>query len=208
MGESKAIKPMMKRMLHKRNLYLAGRAAVVIVAVALVWYASRQLSQPVTVTLTSGNPTSLQPAYNIDLTPKVEVGKYASFSYPSGLNARTRSAKPPYLESFYYTARASTVESWVLAINVATLPADDLRNSSNFMLRRNHPEQFSESRENINGATVIIMTDTSTTGFKRVAFLQHEGMLATVSLTTGHAASEQMLQKAFDTVLYSWRWLR
>ncbi len=199
---------MMKNVVRKKNLIItSGILLVVLVATIGIRYVLLQLNQPVTVTLTPGPETKAQNDYQIDLTPKLEAGKYVSFSYPAGLTARPTQAVAPYVESFYYTARASDVESWALAISVSTLPAGDLANSSGFMLRKNNPDKYLESHETVNGMPITIMTD-HTAGFSKIAYIQHNSLLATVSLIGNHAASVQPLQISFDTVLKSWQWLR
>ena len=184
-----------------------GVCLVVLVAagigVKVVW---AQLNQPATAALTTGPERRVENDYAIDLSPATQTGSYASFDYPKSMTSSPRDVAPPYLESFYYHVK--DVQTWSLAVSISTLPADDLSASSDYMLRKNHPEQYTASEQTIHGTPVVIMTDTAAGGFSKVAFLRHNGKLAAISLSGNHLSTTEPLEKAFTMVLESWEWLR
>ena len=86
------------------------------------------------------------------------------------------------------------------------MPGGDLSNNSSFVLRKENPQTYSEATTIINSQSVIVMTNTSDSGFSKVAFLTHGGLVATVALKGDDSNGAQPLATAFNMVLSSWHW--
>lgn len=180
---------------------------IILILVGAIIYLLHLVSEPVTTNLKAGSSTVSQPTYSLNLTPKLEVGTYVSFDYPTMMMAG--SAGPlasPFVENFYYSFR--DVQSWILAIDVSTTKTGNLTDSSDYVIRADNPAEYTRSSQTIGGQSIIIFTDQSAGGFNETAFLLHGTYLATVSLQGDHTSGTQPLQTTFTMVLNSWKWLQ
>lgn len=188
----------------KRIIVLSVVLLVILGGVGGAMYAWHQLNRPDVASLTTGRVTNSANNYDIDLTPVPQTGQYVSFEYPKGMTPRAAETDAAQLEAYTYVAK--DVQSWLLAISVSNLPAGNIADSSDYMLRKNNPSTYAQSEETLGGQTFIIMTDRTAGGFSEVAFVQHGSLLASISLTGDHATGLQPLQTTFDMVLSSWKW--
>jgi UDP-N-acetyl-alpha-D-muramoyl-L-alanyl-L-glutamate epimerase len=197
-------KPVRAAKKSRRKIF-GSLGLMLIILILAAWRIVAALNQPATATIQAGKVKAT--GYSVDLTPITKVGKYASFNYPAGLTAEPVSTfAAPNLEEF--TFHAQDVESWLLAINIANLPDGQISQNSSYNLRKANPATYHESQETVNGSPVILMTDTTASGFSQAAFLVHGTLIGTISLTGDDAAGTQPLQQAFNMVLQSWKWLQ
>ena len=181
---------------------------VIVLAVAgglaAVWAAVHSLNQPAEGAITVGTG-SARTAAGLDLTPKPATGKYAAFNYPAGLTvARNSPLVAPVVEQFNFTRH--DIETWNLAIAVLSTPGGSLADSNAYQFRKNRPDIYKESHLAVNNQSVDVMTDTSTGGFSKVAFLEGNGLSATVSLYGDDPAGMNDLSATFNMILTSWHW--
>lgn len=163
------------------------------------------INQPTAAQLKEGKVTNSQITYAVNLNPKLETGKIASFEYPSSLKMGQPSPPSgPVIEDFYFTMK--DVESWILAIDISTTKTGQLTDNSDYVLRKNNPAQYSQTIQTINGQRVVIFSDLSAGGFSEVAFELHGDLLSTISLQGDDTLGTQPLQESFNMVLSSWRW--
>jgi hypothetical protein len=188
---------------RKRKLLLG--LAIVLILLVVIKLVSNQFNQPTTAKVNFGPPQQTGPAYSIDLTPKLYIGKYAQFDYPKGLiQQKTAAVQPPTLEQINFIGH--DISTWTLGINVSNLPNGALSNDSSFTLRQNNPSVYSRSQLNVKGGSVIVMTDKTASHFNKVAFLVRANLVVTVALSGNDAAGNQPLDKTLNMVVSSWSW--
>jgi hypothetical protein len=193
-------------MRKRRRLTLLSGLLVIVAGVIIGKSFVSRLNQPTSGTITTSTPHSGQAEYNVNLTPKPKVGKYASFNYPAGMTLKNSATiATPGVEELVFTARDTT--AWLLAIDVSMPRGGLLISDSGYADRLNSPSLYQESQVTINGQSVIIMTDKSAASFSKVAYLMHGPFLATVSLTGNDATGTTPLQTTLNMVLSSWIWL-
>jgi hypothetical protein len=191
-------------MSRRRKLTVGGLGALVIIILISGGVILSRLNQPALGTVTPGSSPA-QTGSGFDLTPKRRLGKYASFNYPAGLTvARNSPLVSPVVEQFNFSHQ--DIETWNLAIAVLNTPGGTLASSNAYQFRKSRPDIYKESHQTINNQSVDIMTDTSTGGFSKVAFLEGNGLSATVSLYGDDPAGVSDLSATFNMVLSSWRW--
>ncbi|HEY1645782.1 MAG TPA: hypothetical protein VGF75_05435 [Candidatus Saccharimonadales bacterium] len=192
-----------KRKLKKRYLIIPTILVLIIIAVI---YFVQILTKPVTASVSVSQKTvSSSLIYNIDLTPVLQSGQYASFDYPKGVRLYSSSLNDQAnsLESYSYYVKDTY--SWTLAIDV-TLSTTGLDGLSAYQIRTDNPE-YSAADQTINGQPVVIFTDnTFTTGFEKVAFFSRGNEVATVSLIGNDSSGLKPLITTFNMVLNSWIW--
>jgi hypothetical protein len=190
--------------MRKRRAIIIGGVSIVVVIAGFLFVIT-QLNKPVQGAVSTSTAAVAKNAYSVSLTPAPYVNRYVSFTYPSGLTQRDSGPiQPPSVLDATFVAR--DVTSWVLAIDISTHPSSVATDASSYTLRKDNPAQYQQSQMIVNGKPVIIMTDTTTSGFSRVAYLVHDGLLATVSLIGDDAVGTQPLQETFAMVLHSWQW--
>jgi hypothetical protein len=192
----------MKLRVRKKWVAFGGSLILVTLVVIVDRIIVSQVNQPVSGVVKAGQP-SYYNTYSINLTPKLQSDAYASFNYPKGLILQ-----PPESSSSLqtYNYKAQDIEAWLLNISISNLPGGDLSNNSSFVLRKENPQTYSEATTIINSQSVIVMTNTSDSGFSKVAFLTHGGLVATVALKGDDSNGAQPLATAFNMVLSSWHW--
>jgi hypothetical protein len=132
------------------------------------------------------------------------TGKAVSFQYPTTI----QSQKPENLsvgdvEKFMFGQVSR--RAWQLAIQIKRIPSGLLADESGYNYRLQNPGQFEEQISEINGMTVRTMVDKTKTGDK-VAFLTHQGLVATVALS-GAESVDADSEAAWGVLLNSWQWL-
>jgi hypothetical protein len=190
---------------NRKRKWLVGLSLLAIILVIGSRLIS-QFSQPVNGVVKIGKATSSVTTYSMELSPKAQVGQYASFDYPKGLSPQKPASTitPPILQQYDFVGR--DIETWILVTSVANLPSGQLSNDSSYTLRASNPSTYSRSSESVNGQSVIIMTDMTAAGFSKIAFMVHGDQVGTVSLTGDDQAGSQPLQTAFNMTLDSWHW--
>ena len=191
-------------MLKKRRLV----GIVLLLAVIAIICGSvvlSRLNQPVSGTIKMSDD-KVQTGYSISFTPKKAVGKYVSFSYPSGMTPKKASpVSAPEVEELAFSAR--DVSSWLLAVDVSTPRGGTIDGDSGYTYRKANPGIYQASQLIVNDQVVEVMTDT-TAGFSKVAYLMHGPLLATVALSGEDTAGTKPLEVALTMVLNSFRWLQ
>lgn len=197
-----------KRFTKKRLIILCAALLSVIAFIAIVSFIVSKLNQPVTNSVTASNGSASSTYYNINLAPVKITGSYVSFNSPKGLPLVSRSIISPIsVEDFsFYT---KDIYSWTLAIDIIRTPDGQLNQSSSYNLRKDHPEQYSEDVQSINGKQFDVMTDTNfNQGFSKVAYISNGSLIGIISLIGDDSAGTGPLATTFNMVLGSWQWLQ
>lgn len=193
----------MRKFLSKRVL-LTIMALLVLVLIGAGINAYNTLNQPVSSRSFHILKDTTKPIGGVSLEPKTFNTKYAQFDYPAVLRPRpTQKASVPSLINILFTA--SNIEVWVLAINIS-LSNNGIKGSSDYLLRAEDPSHYSPAQLVINGMNILVMNDIKSSGFAEVAFLSHNNMVATVSLTGDSSQGLTPLQQSFSMVLDHWTW--
>jgi len=194
----------MRKFLTKKIL-LTIMALLLILSVVMSIIAYNALNQPVSSHTIHEVASTTKLAKGVSLVPKTFYTKYVKFNYPAGLILRpTQKAPIPNLINILFTA--SNIEVWVLAINVS-LSSNGIKGNSDYILRAEDPGRYQPTQFIINGVNILVMNDTQANGFAKVAFLSHDNMVATVSLTGDSPQGLTSLQRTFNMVLAHWTWL-
>jgi ABC-type Na+ efflux pump permease subunit len=195
----------MRRRSKKRKLVIVTLVVLILLATIGVKVVASRLAQPTsgTIKVSAGSTTTNAPSLN--LTPKHISGTYASFNYPAGLTTvRNDPLAAPVLEEFNFTHH--DIESWDLTITILTNPGGSIASLNAYQFRKTQPSIYKESQQIFNGQSVDIMTDTSVGGFSKIAFLEGNGLAATVSLSGDDTAGLGALSTTFNMILGSWHW--
>jgi hypothetical protein len=143
---------------------------------------------------------------SFDSKPVTVHGTYISFAYPAAFSvylARQKPA-PPILESYEYDH--SDIKSWLLSITVTKLTSGSLNADSGYYTRSLDPSDFQKSTVLANDHTFVVMTDSSVSGFSKVAYSFNNGMSADISLEGGDSLNAASLSEVFGDVLNSFTW--
>lgn len=150
----------------------------------------------------SGSQTSQS---SINLTPKLINGKYATFNVPSCLTQVANSKIiTPELSTYNFSYK--DIEPWNLAIDILNIPTGKITDNNAYQVRQINPTMYAPSQININGQNITVMTDKSTGGFSKVAFLVNGQYQATISLYGDDIYGTKPLDSTFNMVLSSWHW--
>ena len=135
----------------------------------------------------------------------MEVGDATKFTYPAAMHPYAQQPlTAPQIANYSYGYR--DIESWQLAISAQTLSEPTLSNDSAYNFRSQHPEQYQLSNLTMNGQPVAIMTDTTASGFSKVAFLLHGSVAVNISLYGNDTSGTAILNSVFMQVLHSLQW--
>lgn len=198
---------MRRHKISKLKILLLILAAVIIALVVFAIIFLIKLDKPVSAKVQSTQESASGIlAYNINLTPVYQSGKYASFDYPKGLKlVSTTLGASSSLEDFTYYVK--DIYSWTLAIDVGSYPDGVLSENSSYLFREENPHTYSKSSETIHGMPITIMTDNSFSGgFSKVAFIPYGNYIATISLMGNDTSGIGPLVTTFNMVLGSWHW--
>jgi hypothetical protein len=192
---------MVKRSKGLKLIILTTPILVVIVGGRLV---ISHLNQPSLGVVTVGSSsTSSAPSFNF--TPQHINGHYASFNYPTELTvSKNNTLVDPVVEEFNFSHR--DIETWALAISIMSTPGGSLATNNAYQFRKSQPKIYKESHQDVNNQSIDIMTDTSVGGFSKVAFLEGNGLSATVSLYGDDPTGVGDLSKTLTMVISSWKW--
>lgn len=192
----------MKRLL-KHKVFFFGSLFVFIVLVALVMV-YHQLNSSVSVPLTT-TTTSDGTQYDINLSPKVISDKYVTFKYPKGLILKSNNlAGVNSVDTYAFSVK--DIYSWSLGIDIATAPGASITNLSSYIYRAENPATYTLSKEVVGAMPVSIITDTTFSGFSKVAYISNGTYVATISLIGADSAGNAPLAATFNMVLNSWQW--
>ncbi|HSH31283.1 MAG TPA: hypothetical protein VK963_01305 [Candidatus Saccharimonadales bacterium] len=188
----------MSRLPKNSRLLLLGLLLVPLIGVVLLW---KSVNSPAIGTITKSAP----PQGNV-AEPEVELeqldGRYISFTHPTSYKV---SPKEPVnaaaLEQ--YVLVSGSFPSKLLAVTVTRLPSGSLADDSSYKLRQLQSETYLEQKRRIDGDQVSLMIKRA--GFERVTFWPHNGMLATIVLSSG-APDQDELEQEYARILESWRW--
>src|SRR5580700_9783224 len=97
-------------------------------------------------------------------------------------------------------------ETWVLAVSINKLSAANLNDDSGFYLRQSQPNRYTESTLTIGSNHFTIFTDTTATGFSKVAFCLHGDMSGDIALQGANNINNDVLATTFSEILSSWKW--
>ena len=151
--------------------------------------------------------TALFSQGSIDMTPKVLIDDYASFSYPKGLTtSRSISYGPPVVAAYNLTYR--DIQTWHLAVTILKVPSGNLNDNNAYQFRKINPEKYEASELVVGGKRAAIMTDKTASGFSQVAFLVNGQYQAIVSLYGDDSHGSASLQSTLTMILSSWHWLQ
>jgi hypothetical protein len=132
-------------------------------------------------------------------------GSYASFNYPTALRPKKQQPVSGSTLAAYSYEYPGT-GSWELAISINILAAGSKNSDSGYYARIENPNKYRETATSINGVPVIIMTDTQTAGYSKVAFLFHNSESADIALSSNSTQDQTLLDKTFSQVIGSWQW--
>lgn len=188
--------------MKRRALIITGITSL-IVLVAGGWL-YHQLNTPAAgvVEANSSLPVTVE---SFDFTPVEASGRYASFTVPKALEAfSSEPPQSPTLESFNYRYRDTT--TWRLAITITDISHAVSGTDSGNQLRSENPTQYAQQTQTIQGTTYHIFTDTTVSGFSKVAYTNQNGKQADISLTGSSTNENDYLNRTFMMVLGSWQW--
>lgn len=192
-------------MTRRRIKILTSIVLVVAVAIIVIIIADHFMNTPSngSINVGTGSLTTVSP---INMTPKLVTTSYVSFDYPSGMKvAVAQQPSPPVLGNYDYSFK--DFESWQLNISIISVPHGLLSNNSAYQLRKANPETYQETHEVLGSNNVDVMTDVTSSGFSKVAFLVDGPYQATISLEGNDQSGTSSLEATFNMVLSSWHWL-
>lgn len=191
--------------MSKRTTVITASVLIVTTVTVVVWLMLSRLAQPMTGRVVVNSAHASTTSFTINLTPTRYTGHTFQFDYPLGLQPRAPSPLVgPDIEKASFLVR--DVMTWNLEIDVADTGQQPLSGDASYRFRKQHPTIYQPSTQIINGHTVVVMTDTTATGFSKVAFLQQADKRATVALQGDDASGIGPLQTTFTMVLTSWHW--
>jgi hypothetical protein len=141
-----------------------------------------------------------------DFTPIVASGPLVSFNHPASLQtAKSSRLVNPVVEKHDFIYR--DVETWLLAIEVLHIPSGKLSDNGSYTFCKTYSNIYQESEVTYNGHPIIVMSDKTVGGFKKIAFLVHGQYQAEISLYGNDVGGEAKLQTTFDMIINTWHWL-
>lgn len=194
-------------LIPSRRLFIGG--GLLLLLIIGVWVIGRQLSAP------AHSPVlpSQSAAHKTTITVPTAVAQSITNSYytlnlPAGYIAHAAETPSTGLLYTQTIIKPSTLGSLIIAIGIKTLPEGGLAGDTSYNLRLSNSSRFSLSSRQVHGDTVQLATDLQQTSV--VAFWQHVGLLATISISSGlgnqtdGGASE--LTQALTPLLEAWQW--
>jgi len=131
---------------------------------------------------------------------------YARFTYPSFLTPlkvqQPNGGSVAAVHSYEYKAAVP----WQLTVTVNRLPGGLANNDSAYYAMIQNPARYQKTTENVNGGPVTILSDLTTGGFSKIAFLFHGGYSADIALNGSDQQDADREQATLDGVIQSWRW--
>jgi len=188
----------------KRKVTAIVLFSIFVVVGSGIIYLLYKFNSPTYGSISTPKLTTSKPV-GINFTPKYVTGKYASFSYPSGLQIKPNSASGGSTLAVYVFSYHD-IENWSLVVTIYNYPTGTLMGNSAYLMRKLNPATYSESVETVNNKPIDIMTDASAGGFSKVAFLIDGQYQATVSLYGDDSSGPVALQKTLDMIIKSWNW--
>ena len=169
-------------------------------------YIMSKFNTPVSGNVTNPSLTQQNAGLSFNFTPIQVNGTHISFTYPQAMSVYSVAQKAsfPILESYVY--KYSDSLTWLLAVAVTQLSADNLMTDSSYSIRVQDPAIYQPSTATINQKTYKVMTDTTAVGFSEIAFSLHDNMDCTISLLGNDNIGTANLQKVFNMVLGSFSW--
>jgi hypothetical protein len=164
-----------------------------------------RLEQPESTQAVIGNSISTQSGFAINLTPTPYKDSFIAFDYPKGL-AKKPSNPLAATDVDIIDFGVRDILSWTLAIDVTNTGSKPLNVDSSYRIRVEQPSIYKLSNLYINNQNIPVMTDTTTSSFNKVAFLQHNNLRATVALIGDDAEGSLPLQTTWIMILGSWHW--
>jgi hypothetical protein len=117
------------------------------------------------------------------------VGKHIKFSYLDSYRSLPTSAVvPPQLEIFDFITKKSPFSE--IALNVGQLTSQNLSDDGSYNMRARAPDKYKLEQWTVNGQTIPVFAALDGE-YSKAAFIKHNGMLLTVTLT-GQGDETQM----------------
>lgn len=132
-------------------------------------------------------------------------GKLISFDYPNFMKTQPNPKVPPSTLELYSFSHID-IQTWYLAIAVNKSTSGKVSDDSSYQYRKTKPDIYKESTVKIGKQEFVIDTDLSYGGFSKIAFMAHQGYVATVSLYGDDPKGSDVLQSDFIAILSSWQW--
>jgi hypothetical protein len=192
-------------MSRRHKLFLASIGLLILLVTVLAFFLYSTINHPSNGVVDNSGLATV-PTKKFDFTPQLVTGKTATFSYPAGMNPTNGgNVAIPILEQFVFTH--SDIQSWKLAIAVLGQQSGRLAENSAYQFRKSKPDTYKESVSTFGGKEITIMTDVTAPGFSQIAFLISGDKSATVSLYGDDAFGVSDLEKTFEMVISTWKWL-
>jgi len=187
---------------HKKRL-LVGIIVVICCSIILV-IVDKKFTEPTKATAVI-IPYVLPKQASLTLTPKNYIDNYVSFDYPSIMIAnQPQPPTLPIVDNIVFSY--PDAQSWLLAVEIYKIPSGNLSDNSSYEVRIINPTTYLLTQSTINGKSVPIFTDTTSSGYSRVAFLISGNYQASVSLFGNDASGTTPLANTMAMVLNSWQW--
>ncbi len=133
--------------------------------------------------------------------PGILEGKRFRLTYPGGYAANSTGPRDSSaLEQYVLLSALPNVRQ--ASITIRKLPAIGLAGDGNFNLRRTYAGQYLQSTVQIGGQQVILMKKNDNA--EDVAFIVHDGLLATVALTSTDQNGSLMVD--LNNMLQKFEW--
>jgi len=178
-------------------------AGIPLTILSLAWTAKYMVS-PVQGVISTVNTAFFTQAH-FDVEPVAVQNAYATFTYPRGMSAAP-AVRPSGSTLAVYNWMHPDIQTWRLAVSVMSVPSGSLSDNNAYLFRARYPNRFSESELTVQGRSVTVMTDKTSSGFSKVGFLRHGQYQAVVSLYGDDQYGISDLETAFAQVLGSWQW--
>jgi hypothetical protein len=195
------------RLLHIKIKYKKTTVFILIVLILIIIMSILviRLEQPQSVQAVFGKSITSKSGFNIDLTPTLYKDSFVAFNYPKGLSKKPSNPLAA-TDVDIIDFGAQDILSWTLAIDVTNTGSKPLNDDSSYRIRTDQQSIYKQSSLYIGNQNVTVMTDTTASGFSRVAFLQHGNLRATVALIGDDADGSSPLQTSWNMILSSWQW--
>ncbi len=185
------------RWFMRLGISLALVAFVVGVAAGLNYY----INTPSTSTITASAvaPTPKPPG------KVVLQGAYANFDYTEDFKpVKSDPPVPPQLMNYNFVSHKT--ENVLLSIQIMSLPTGNINDNGSYLFRKLYPNRYQQTTKTINGQTVYIMADVTSSTFNNVAFFSQGQKIASVSLDGGSPMDADNLDQSLSDIVSSWQW--
>ncbi|HSX37196.1 MAG TPA: hypothetical protein VLG13_03750 [Patescibacteria group bacterium] len=188
----------------RRKLAIAGGILLLMVVIVGIWII-RSFN-----TSSQGTLDKPQDALANAPAPKTVSfsGKRFSFNYTNYFTqSHTDPPSQPILENYIFVKHQ--LLDWQLAIQIESLPSGNLNDDGSYHFRSVTHDRFTDNPTTINGVMVHVFTDKSSGfNFAKVLYLQHQGLLAIISLGGGSSSDGDAMQAALLGIANSWQWVQ